>query len=249
VFLQRLLAQMANQNWGSVFIELMVVAVGIFLGIQASNWNDDRLERQLEYGYLVRLHEDMVANTRGLESDTLFVEQQLADQAVVLATLDSCFLKAEDELAMQRGIGTLGWVNPPRLFRRTVDELASAGRMDIIRNDTIRAELADIVAEFEFRDKVMASIFRQIDHHRVRLDEQLRFDLTKPIEGSTYLVAVEFDLQALCNQPRNAAAVSAIGQLTRERLIAFKALLDDYRAFLPLVENELESRWSHTGIQ
>ena len=80
MFLRRLLAQLANQNWPAVIVELLVVAVGIFLGIQAANWNDDRLERKLERGYLVRLHEDILASAEGLVRDNGFLEQQLADK-------------------------------------------------------------------------------------------------------------------------------------------------------------------------
>ncbi|MEJ2129077.1 MAG: hypothetical protein P8X81_09535 [Woeseiaceae bacterium] len=245
MFLRRVWTQLANQDWPAVIIELFVVAVGIFLGLQASNWNDDLAERALERGYLIRLHEDMLASATGLELDNEFLEKQLSDQEIVLAALDSCQLAAEDELAMQRGIGTLGYLNSPRLFRRTFDELAASGRMDIIQNENIKAELARIVAEVEWRESVMESVFRQVDYHRVRFDEQVKYDTSRPLKGSTSAVAVEFDLQLLCKLPRNAAAVSAISLKTRERLIAFRELLGQYRTFLPLLESELETRWSH----
>ena len=245
MFLRRMLAQLANQNWPAVIVELLVVAVGIFLGIQAANWNDDRLERKLERGYLVRLHEDILASAEGLVRDNGFLEQQLADQALLLEALDSCHLSAENEHAVQRGIGTLGYVNSPRLFRRTIDELAASGRMNIIQNDEIREELAAIVAEVEWRDGVMESVFRNLDYHRVRFDEQVRYNLSKPLEGTNSGTAVEFDIEALCANPRNAAALSAIGLHSRERLLAFEKLVEQYRAFLPLVERELEARWGH----
>lgn len=245
MLLRRVWIRLANENWPAVIIELFVVAVGIFLGIQASNWNDDRAERELERGYLIRLHEDMLASAIGLELDNEFLEQQLSDQETVLAALDSCKLAAEDNLAMQRGLGTLGYLNSPRLFRRTFDELAASGRMDIIQNDKIKAELARIVAEVEWRESVMGSVFRQVDYHRVRFDEQVKYDTSRPLKGSTSAVTVEFDLQLLCKLPRNAAALSAISLQTRDRLIAFRDLLDQYRNFLPLVESELEMRWNH----
>lgn len=245
MLLRRIFDQLAEQNWPAVIIELVVVAVGIFLGIEASNWNEDRAERALERGYLIRLYEDVSASAAGLERDNAFLAQQIADQTIILQALDSCRLPPEDEVAMQRGLSTLGYLNAPRLFRRTFDELAASGRMDVIENERIKAELARIVGDLEWRQSVMDSIFRQVDYHRVRIDEQVRYDTTRPLEESTAAVAVDFELQSLCEQPGNAAAISAIRLQSRDRLNAFNALLDQYRDFLPLVRDELESRWGY----
>jgi hypothetical protein len=38
--------QLRGQNWVSVAIELAIVVVGVFIGIQAANWNQARQERQ-----------------------------------------------------------------------------------------------------------------------------------------------------------------------------------------------------------
>ena len=183
MLLRRFYTQVKNQDWAAATIELSIVVVGIFLGLQASNWNDDRVERNLERGYLIRLQEDILASARGQERDIRHLEQQLADQAIILAALDECQIPPDDALAIQRGIGSLGLVNAPRLFRRTIDDLAATGRMDIIRNEEIKAELAAIVAEVEFRDRVMESVFRHVEHHRHFIEDQVRYDVSRPIDG------------------------------------------------------------------
>ena len=174
--------------------------------------------------------------------------EQLADQATILAALDSCEVAASNRLAVQRGIASLGFINPPRLLRRTVDDLAASGRMGIIQSDAIKEELASIVAEVEWRDNVMESILRITNHHRALIEEQVRFDVSRPLGGPEWAVAVEFDISALCSQPRNAAAISTISFYTRDRLIAFRKLAVRYRAFLPMIEDELQSRWGYTVV-
>jgi len=42
VILRRLSDSLRNQDWATVLIEIVIVVVGVFLGIQASNWNDGR---------------------------------------------------------------------------------------------------------------------------------------------------------------------------------------------------------------
>jgi len=248
VFLHRIYKQLTNQNWTAVFVELLVVAAGIFMGLQASNWNDDRIERTLERDYLVRLHEDMQASAGGIEQDNEFLKQQLADQATILAALDSCEASAGSSLTLQRGIASLGFINPPRFLKRTVNDLAASGRMGIIQSDSIKEELASIIAEVEWRDNVMESILRLVGEHRTLIEEQVRYDVSRPIEGPDWAVAVDVDIEALCRQPRNAAAISAISFYTRNRLVAFSKLAERYRAFLPMIEDELQSRWAYTVV-
>lgn len=43
---RRLSANLRAQNWTAVAIELAIVIVGVFIGVQAANWNQARQERQ-----------------------------------------------------------------------------------------------------------------------------------------------------------------------------------------------------------
>lgn len=45
MILRRLTANLRAQNWTSVAIELAIVIVGVFIGLQAANWNSERQER------------------------------------------------------------------------------------------------------------------------------------------------------------------------------------------------------------
>jgi hypothetical protein len=46
MILRRLVASLRDQNWVSVAIEVAIVVVGVFIGIEAANWNQERQERQ-----------------------------------------------------------------------------------------------------------------------------------------------------------------------------------------------------------
>ena len=46
MILRRITENLRRQNWTSVAIELGIVIVGVFIGIQAANWNQSRQERQ-----------------------------------------------------------------------------------------------------------------------------------------------------------------------------------------------------------
>lgn len=48
-----------EQNWFTVFLEIFVVVIGIFLGLQVDDWNENRKNRQQERVYLAKLSNDL----------------------------------------------------------------------------------------------------------------------------------------------------------------------------------------------
>lgn len=242
---RRVAEHVRHQNWFAVGIDFAIVVVGVFVGIQVSNWNGERIERHQEKELLVRLYEDFVESIRGQRRDLAFLDQQFSDQVAILKSLTDCKVAPEDSLAFQRGIVTLGYINPPRLFRRTIDELASAGKMDLIQDKEIREELASIVALAEWRRDGYDGTARVTEHHRFIVEEKVHYDLTET-HTDRFLgefFGVEFDIQSLCKEPLITSAVSAISQMTEERGRAYRAILTEYQEFLPLLEQELEERW------
>ncbi|NVJ65942.1 MAG: hypothetical protein HWE16_05585 [Gammaproteobacteria bacterium] len=58
MLLRRITQHIKNQNWFAVFIDFVIVVVGVFIGIQVANWNEERADRVLEAQFLKRLYED-----------------------------------------------------------------------------------------------------------------------------------------------------------------------------------------------
>ena len=63
---RRIASYMKDQNWTAVGIELLVVVIGVFLGLQVDNWNESRIERNNVRTYYVRLIEDIRTNENSL---------------------------------------------------------------------------------------------------------------------------------------------------------------------------------------
>ncbi len=245
MILRRLSQSLKDQNWAAIAIEFVLLVLGVFLGIQVANWNEERVERAQEKGLLVRLHEDFSEMVAGQTRDLRFLDQQLADQGVILKSLDACHVDEEDGVAFQRGINMLGYINPPRLLRRTVDEMGAAGTRDTIENEAIKRELAAIVAIAEWRNQGYDATARLTEHYRYIVEERVRYDLTKRYPDAFLgdFVGMSFDIAELCANSEVASAVSAISNATYERRNAYAPLLKRYQAFLPFVEAELVTRW------
>lgn len=60
MIIQKLATAIRGQDWFQVLIEVLIVIVGIFLGLQVQAWYEDSAERDLEYEYLHRLHTESI---------------------------------------------------------------------------------------------------------------------------------------------------------------------------------------------
>lgn len=45
MLLRRIIEHVKAQNWTAIAIDFVIVVVGVFIGIQVSNWNDARVTR------------------------------------------------------------------------------------------------------------------------------------------------------------------------------------------------------------
>jgi len=66
MILRRITEHVRDQNWTAIGIDFMIVVVGVFIGIQVSNWNAARVGRDTEARYLRDLSEDVGEDHRDL---------------------------------------------------------------------------------------------------------------------------------------------------------------------------------------
>lgn len=67
MILRRLAQSIRNQDWVAVGIEFVIVVAGIFVGLQVTEWNEQRQLRERELNYLQRLAEDVGAMRTEIE--------------------------------------------------------------------------------------------------------------------------------------------------------------------------------------
>ncbi len=57
MILRRVAAAIRRQDWFAVLIEIAIVVIGVFIGLQVNNWNEARIERSQERAYLTRIRD------------------------------------------------------------------------------------------------------------------------------------------------------------------------------------------------
>jgi hypothetical protein len=68
MLMRRLLAHLRNENWFAVVLDLLVVIVGLFLGLQIDTWWEAQKDARLEAAYLLDIREDFERNKSELQN-------------------------------------------------------------------------------------------------------------------------------------------------------------------------------------
>lgn len=144
MILRRMADAIRDQNWFTVTIEILVVVVGIFIGLQVDDWNDWRKDRLDEHFYLQRLHDDVelaLSLSDRVRDRRLGTIQHLVSAADVVFERSSRNSLTDEEC---EAIGVARFFNIVISDLPAVTELVSAGRLDIIQDADLRLAIVSL---------------------------------------------------------------------------------------------------------
>lgn len=162
MLLRRITEHVKAQNWTAVALDFFIVVVGVFIGLQVSNWNDARVERALEREYLERLYADMNGSIEDYALNDNWDQTRIETQAVILKALRAGTIAEDDRSGFALGLIYLGRHNPIRRRWGTVEELRSTGNIAILRDVALRTKIAAIDADFERTNRIIQDSTVQI---------------------------------------------------------------------------------------
>ena len=142
MLLRRITEHVKAQNWTAVFLDFVIVVVGVFMGIQVSNWNDARSDRIYASNALQRLENDfqrILARTdRSLE---MHRENLAAVNRLIVGIRTGEFevTSIKNDINLASNFATPP--GPSTAFR----ELVSGGRLELISN----SELSQALHEYD----------------------------------------------------------------------------------------------------
>ena len=84
MILRRLTENLRAQNWTAISIEFLIVVIGVFIGTQVSNWNQDRIEQRETERLLVNLAPELQGQLNFINDVRKYyaVTRKFADQAL-----------------------------------------------------------------------------------------------------------------------------------------------------------------------
>jgi hypothetical protein len=153
---RRVREHVAHHNWFAVAVDLSIVVIGVFLGTQASNWNQARLERQQAREYRAMLLGDLSANFENLRVRKRYYEWVRAEGLATIAALDRPAADLGEKFLIDAYQATQ--IQPWGLKRNTYDQILSVGAMGGLGNPLLRDEVANYYVSAEVTGANIAAL-------------------------------------------------------------------------------------------
>jgi len=148
VLFRRIVAHLRQQGWTAVAIDFVIVVIGVFIGIQAANWNESRLEGQRETAYLVALQGDFHAIVTELDHDIARYGDIAASMTFLLD--QSRMAQPDASLgALNEAVGRLITMEGTTIASGTYSNLTGSGDLAIIRNQELRNAMSSFFAKYD----------------------------------------------------------------------------------------------------
>lgn len=141
MILRRITEHVKTQNWFAVGLDFLIVVVGVFIGIQVSNWNETVNDRKREQAVLQAMLEDITATSSDLQemldiniagSESLKVIAHHIDNRTAPLPLE------ELDVHIFRGI--YQYPTFP-ITLATYEELKNTGKLDLVLDPDLRKRL------------------------------------------------------------------------------------------------------------
>lgn len=164
MILRRVIEHVRAQNWLAVFIDFVIVVLGVFLGIQLGNWNAAQADARLGRDYVTRL-------IRDLKEDEVTVRREEAYYSAVLESVqrtDALLNAADpDPRALVVNAYRASEISYGAPVRSTWDEIVAAGHLDLLPGGAAGKGLSQYYA-FDIRQDIYLAGLESSYRHTVR---------------------------------------------------------------------------------
>lgn len=195
MILRRIVGHLRKQDWTAFSLELVIVVLGVFIGIQAANWNDARQAQVAQAELLDRLEHEF----RAIEPELArWVEQMQAtttSTAAVVGALRQDHPPA-DLLTFRRHLAQANFVRTVPALSANYVALVSSGGIAAIEDEELRIALiryGDAHAQAErFYPVALATVFAPRSNYYTAVEWSM-----SPADWEGDVALLAYDWQAL----------------------------------------------------
>lgn len=175
MILNRMRERFRSQDWFGVGLELLIVVLGVFLGLQASNWNEGRIESETGRSYRERLAGDFRSNQNDLDARGGYYRSVKAHALDTLAELQNPSANAGEQFLIDAYQATQITVRPVK--RSAWDEILTVGALNIVGDQKYRETVADYYLLVEASE----ATFRATTPYRQRMRRLMPYAVQRRI--------------------------------------------------------------------
>jgi hypothetical protein len=218
--IQRFLDRLRHQDWIGITIEFVIVVAGVFLGMQVSNWNEERADNARAQAYLQRIHDDLTADVAAINQRDRFLAQVRGYAGFALAYAERGELHDNSSWKTLLAFYHAGQMYPNLIIDATYREMTSAGDLRLIRDERLNGALAGYYASGG--DGALSHLIGQVPAYRETIRGLVPSDIQAYIWTSCYRELPNLEQQLIdCPSPISEARA---GQVLRSIVAEPRAL-------------------------
>ncbi|KCZ90852.1 hypothetical protein [Hyphomonas johnsonii] len=241
MILRRVIKHVKHQEWTAIVIDFLIVVVGVFVGLQVSNWNDERSLRREQAQYLQQL-----AAEHGVIEATFAKHVERYSGSVDATRTMLRHLGRNDAvdqgLLVQLAEDIESYPIPPG-SSAALRELISSGKMGLIRNRDLRTALMQLNDHLELLARAYDGNSTDSSMLLPVLQPYLEFDLAEVPDASTRrpnVAVARVDLDGMRADEDVASAMKIALKVHTNMLYLDALLLDEVRKVRSTLEAEME---------
>ena len=243
MLLRRISAHVRGENWFAVVLDLLVVVVGLFLGLQIDTWWEGQKEARIESTYLQEIREDFELNKSSLHAQISRAEHIIRCM-IVLHEQSTLVQPSLSIVELNEKFSSIHHMPAFVIATRAYVNLTGSGDLKLLRNRRLKnllaayyaaADLTAIVQsthEMELVQTFQPYIIDNLDYAAVKpSDDWLAYDLVDdfPLTASSEEAQILDVLDT--RQFRNVVV---------QKWLISTDLLDQFRRMLNLTDEVLQ---------
>lgn len=250
MILNRIGNAIKRQDWFVVLIELLIVVVGIYIGLQVDDWNTERERDKTERIYLERLQADIAEMKSANTAATPAMERRLKAVSRALTSLQTCTLtpeaKADLDFILISHQGLFRLV----IVRATFDEMVGSGVLARLKDIPLKNALSGLYARAEAGEKIIDYFISDLGRASSIIWDHVSFSVSQGDELDTNLpldedfeelyTNVSYDFEVLCNSNVFKNALVEVMDSNLDRQATNASLIRDLEAVETLLAASLD---------
>lgn len=242
--LLRVAEHLRAQHWTAIGIDFLIVVLGVFVGIQVANWNDERRTQQREAEFIARLHVDFERIDARLSEDGERWERNLESSKRLLSDLADWRTQGtwpRDKAAMIVDLNNITSTRSAAPRAATYVEMQSAAQLGILRDTRLRDALRDYDVLANRAAGLHATLLQRTEPFRTHVVSHMTFD-TGLTRGSIkeYIASGatradyfdDVDLDAMAADPTSRVALTQHASTFLDHLLVIHYQQESARAAL-----------------
>lgn len=226
MILRRIAKGIKEQDWFVVSIEVMIVVIGIFLGMQVTDWNEERKQKNQVKEAMQNLLVELEAGANKWVGVASKFRDNLVDQRILVTDFSKKTEIADHYDRYQAGLQTLGHYPSVESFDSVYRELQARGQLQLL-DKNLRKLVENYYKEVEFYREQLDQ-FRPssmpLDDRMVNVGIYYKYNLEQP-----GFMRVEYDFMTLVENDKFMSDLVLLARnqtvFQRYRLAAMEAAL------------------------